>query len=277
MAHILKRYQEALQHLGKRLEAEIHSSPQPSLIKGQQLVVETTLIAIQIAEKYVFKSSTIQLIEKALVQHLRQPQAILCQEMLVPDLPLWIEIEDMDVSIEGSQAKGFFLFDPYHSEVLTRAQNPLLRQRKLYEVVHLDFGEWYQRCEIIGSQGIPIFSMLVGDEGRTRLTTDHICPWKQCNLPLICEQCQKLVVFWSMWSVVAQKMIEGVTENASGKDYPTMTETIRHRLANPANPKKPKYELEHHTYHIVTANDFFSFMQNDPLRSELRDPQHTHD
>lgn len=255
MGRLLERYQNAIEcqdqvrPLHQRLGAFL---PEIWRKETHHMFVEATLIASQIADKYLVTDETLTSLRDAFARKLAPPPSGHCW---VPEMPLWIETETdhgPGISCGNGEARGIFLTDTYHPEVLKRAQSPLLRDPQFYAFTR-SLGDIFHHCQIIGTQGLPIFGFAVNKHGYALPHADHRCPWQHCHYPQVCRQCQFHMSDWSQWANLALAKIQHTPPFLSegGADL-TVVETIKRRIENPQNPKKKKkYQLESFTYHIL--------------------------
>jgi hypothetical protein len=249
MTRLIERYRAKITEQVRRVPPGVAVSFVEQAAADMSL--ELALIGSRIAEKYLFTRSANLFHREMLDQRLRQTaRQDVSWKLKFPSLPVWIEGEGSTISTGSMEAQGFFLSNHYHPEVIRRATAPMLREES-FRAMMLAQQEWY--CDIVGTDGMPVFSLVIDGEGNPGAGSGHVCPWKSCRFPRLCEQCQAHVLFWGMWAVIALLIIEGNFATAPDLEaYPTVVETIKKRVGNSGNPKKKKYATEELRYHIVT-------------------------
>jgi hypothetical protein len=224
-----------------------------------EMSLELTLQGLKISKKYLFTHSAhifhkVMLDQRLMASAKASPEQDLWK-IKFPELPLWIESQGSYIETGTMKAQGFLLTHHYHPEVVKRVKSPVLHDHDMQDMVQKQWKEndWF--CDVVGLHGEVVYSFGVNASGDPCITEGHVCPWKQCTFPDVCDQCKAHLVFWGFWTVIALLMIEGnFATSPELSEYPQVTETVRRRIEDrgtKSNPKKKKYVEEQLTYHII--------------------------
>lgn len=242
-----------------------------------EMSLDLTLIGLKISEKYLFTHSANLFHKEMINQRIKESGKKSAKEkdlwkVKFPALPLWIESEGSTIETGGMQAQGFYLSHHYHPEIIKRSKSPVLHAPDMQDMVKQNWKNELWFCDIVGVGGAVVYNFGISPEGDFTVTEGHVCPWRQCTYPNICDMCKAHLVFWGFWTVVALLMIEGNFAVAPDlTEYPEIHETIRRRVEHTgkSNPKKKKYIEETLTYHVIS----FDACVKQPAPS-IPDPDH---